>query len=359
MYFHGGDCLNTQRIQDLLLRWYSDHFRALPWRVDPTPYHVWISEIMLQQTRIEAVLPYYQRFIAALPNVASLASVAEDDLLKLWEGLGYYSRARNLQKAARIITERYNGELPQDYDLLLSLPGIGAYTAGAIASIAFNIAVPAVDGNVMRVLSRLHNDNTDVLSTEGKRRFSRLAADLVPPSQAGRFNQALMELGETVCLPNTAPRCAECPLNRECVGYQKGTATRLPTRIKSTRRRIEERRIAMVLTASRPPMVLLHRRPAEGLLAGLWELPNTLSDTAADALDASILAQCECIGDLPESKHLFSHIEWRMTGRLYRSKTLCDIPDNFALVTLAQLHGGYPLPSAFRAYTRLLETLLC
>ena len=343
----------------MLLRWYSNHFRTLPWRVDATPYHVWISEIMLQQTRIEAVLPYYYRFIDALPDIASLAAASEETLLKLWEGLGYYSRVRNLHKAARIVMERYNGELPPEYDALLSLPGIGEYTAGAIASIAFNIAVPAVDGNVMRVLARLYDDDTDVLSTLGKRRFMMLAQELLPQSAAGRFNQALMELGETLCLPNTTPRCQECPLKGECCAYQRGTAAQLPTRNKKTKRRIEQRNVALVIADAHPPMVLLHRREEHGLLAGLWELPNTLSENPLDSLDSGLQPLCAYVGELPESKHLFSHIEWRMHGHLYRMPTVASVPPNYALVKLSELKDIYPLPSAFRAYTKLLDTLLC
>lgn len=351
--------MNTECIQDLLSGWYTEHFRALPWRVDATPYHVWISEIMLQQTRIEAVLPYYSRFLAEAPDVAALASLPEDALMKLWEGLGYYSRARNLQKAARIIVEEYNGELPADYERLLSLPGIGEYTAGAIASIAFSISVPAVDGNVMRVLSRLTGDHTDVLSTAGKKRFTDLAWELVPEQDPGRFNQALMELGETVCLPNGAPQCALCPLQTECVAYRENIMDQLPVRVKKVKRRIENRSVLIVRTTDDVPSVLLHRRGEAGLLAGLWEFPNTTSANALDALDAALQPPCQLIDTLPESKHLFSHIEWHMTGYLFEMSTPSVLPENYAIVTLNDLINNYPIPSAFRAYTRLLDEILC
>ena len=307
--------LNTQRIRSLLLAWYSEHFRALPWRIDVTPYHVWISEIMLQQTRIEAVLPYYARFIDAIPDIQTLATVPESELLKLWEGLGYYSRARNLQKAARVVVDRYNGELPADYECLLSLPGVGEYTAGAIASIAFSIPVPAVDGNVMRVLSRLFGENTDVLSSAGKKLFTDLAWGLVPEQQPGRFNQALMELGEIICTPKGTPRCAECPLRTECRALAEQRVEELPVRIKKTKRRIEKRMVLLAkAVGGNELMVLLHRRENSGLLAGLWELPNTLSEDVLDALDPSLRGFCRYLGELPEGKHLFSHIEWQMTG---------------------------------------------
>jgi len=350
--------LDTERIRSLLSGWYSDHFRALPWRVDATPYHVWISEIMLQQTRIEAVLPYYHRFIDALPDVYALADVSTEALLKLWEGLGYYSRARNLQKAAKMIVEQYDGQMPSDYEEILTLPGIGAYTAGAIASIAFDIPVPAVDGNVMRVLARLTGDDTDVLSTQGKKRFSELAWELIPQSQVGRFNQALMELGETVCVPSGMPRCAECPLRSECIAYREGSTAHLPVRIKKTKRRIEHRSVAMVRLRGGEDAVLLHHRPDTGLLAGMWELPNTLSDHPLEALEASVRARCREIGELPEARHLFSHIEWRMTGRIYDMDEPVTLSDDYAWVTLSQLRNAFPLPGAFRVYARVIEQLL-
>ncbi len=350
--------LNTERIRHLLLGWYSDHFRSLPWRVDATPYHVWISEIMLQQTRIEAVLPYYHRFIDVLPNVYALADVSTEVLLKLWEGLGYYSRARNLQKAANIIVEKYDGQIPSDYEALLALPGIGAYTAGAIASIAFDTPVPAVDGNVMRVLARLTGDDTDVLSAQGKKRFLDLAWELVPQSNPGRFNQALMELGETVCVPSGAPHCTDCPLRSECVAFKNALTTVLPVRIKKTKRRIEGRNIAMVCLRGEEDAVLLHRRDDTGLLAGMWELPNILSEQPLAALPPYMQEHCSCIGELPDARHLFTHIEWRMTGRLYEVVEPVVLPDDYAWVTWSQLRNTFPLPSAFRVYSRILEQLL-
>lgn len=314
---------------------------------------------MLQQTRIEAALPYYTRFVGMVPDMAALAAVSEESLLKLWEGLGYYSRARNLQKAARVIMDRYEGKIPADYERLLTLPGVGPYTAGAIASIAFNIPAPAVDGNVMRVLARLTGDKTDVLSTEGKKRFTELAWDLISEQQPGRFNQALMELGETVCVPGGAPRCTVCPLRTECVAYNSETVSELPVRIKKTKRRIEERCVLFIKTASAKPTVLLHRREDSGLLAGLWELPNTVSKDPLDALDPSLRSLCRYVGVLPKSKHLFSHIEWRMTGYLYQMECPYTLPQGYAMADLIDIQERYPLPSAFRAYTRLFEEYLC
>lgn len=350
--------MNHSEIRKQLLDWYTVHYRPLPWRQEPTPYRVWVSEIMLQQTRIEAVMPYYRRFMDALPQVADLAAADPDTLMKLWEGLGYYSRARNLQKAAQQIVSEYGGQLPADYDLLLSLPGIGPYTAGAIASIAYHIPVPAVDGNVMRVLARLTGDRTDVMSAAGKRLFTDMAWQLVPENNPGRFNQALMELGETVCLPNTVPHCESCPLAALCVGYKEGTAAQLPVRITKRKRRIEQRTVAVVRIDSEPPRVLLRRRPPKGLLAGLWELPNELTGQSVAVLPNAIQNKCQFVKDLSAAKHLFSHIEWHMQGQLWTAPAGLSLPPNYEAVTLEELQTAFALPSAFGHYAALLGQLL-
>ena len=219
-----------ENISPALLDWFYKNRRSLPFREDPTPYHVWLSEVMLQQTRVSAVLPYYYRFLEELPDIPALAACGEEKLHKLWEGLGYYSRVRNLQKAAKLVCAQYGGELPADYDALRALPGIGDYTAGAIASISFGLPVPAVDGNVLRVLARLTADREDVLKPAAKKRLSALAAQMVPADRPGAYNQAIMELGETICLPNTAPDCSRCPLNDLCEANRLGCAAELPVR---------------------------------------------------------------------------------------------------------------------------------
>ena len=351
------DTITPQSLSHTLMTWYSSHWRELPWRQNPTAYRVWISEIMLQQTRIEAVLPYFSRFMAALPDVESLATVSEDKLLKLWEGLGYYSRAKNLQKAAKRIVCEYGGHLPADYDKLLALPGIGPYTAGAIASIAFSIPVPAVDGNVMRVLARLTGDATDVLSTAGKKRFTDLAWELVPEEEPGRFNQAIMELGETVCLPNTMPRCEACPWVAYCVANRQSTQTTLPVRSKKKPRRIEKRHVAVLITDESPARVVLHRRGDTGLLSGLWELPNTLT-AEDDELLTTLKNACKPVEDLPTAKHIFSHVEWHMTATHYRLPSHVPLPPDYTLATLDELQTHFALPSAFRAYLSVLPQLL-
>ena len=350
--------MDTKQISSLLLDWYYRHARSFPWRDEPTPYHVWISEIMLQQTRIEAALPYYRRFITALPDVSALASVSQEELLKLWEGLGYYSRARNLQKAAQIVVDCYGGELPADYDALLSLPGIGAYTAGAIASIAFGIPATAVDGNVMRVLSRLTGDPTDVLSTEGKRHFTALAEKLVPREDPGAFNQALMELGETVCLPNVLPKCTVCPIRDHCLAFTNNNPLDYPIRIKKVSRRIENRHVAIVVSRTEPPRVLLHKRKENGLLAGLWELPNTEEEDVLSCLPQMVRDRSSLVRSLPKGKHLFSHIEWRMEGQLFSVPSIFSLSEDFAWVDYSELISAFPLPGAFKVYKKLLKELL-
>ncbi len=350
--------MNTQELKccaAALMDWYTSHFRALPWRESLDPYRIWVSEIMLQQTRIEAVLPYYTRFMEVCPTVEVLAALPEERLMKLWEGLGYYSRARNLQKAARTIVAEYGGKLPSDYDKLLALSGIGDYTAGAIASIAFDIPVPAVDGNVMRVLSRLLNDNTDVLSSGAKRYFASIVRQMLPQQGAGRFNQALMELGETVCLPHSNPDCPGCPWLDKCLAYANHTVELLPRRAPKKPRRIEKRTVAVVVLVGEEPRILLHKRPSTGLLANLWELPNALTEEAI--LPVSITKHMQFAKDLHMAKHIFSHIEWHMNGKLYYMPHIA-LPDEYKAVTLRQLQNDYALPSAFRAYAAILPTLL-
>lgn len=348
---------NLKRCADALSGWYITHYRELPWRRTNDAYSVWISEIMLQQTRIEAVIPYYHRFMQACPDVFRLADIPEEQLLKLWEGLGYYSRARNLQKAARIIVDRYDGKLPADYERLLELPGIGDYTAGAIASIAYDIPVPAVDGNVMRVLARLTGDTTDVLSSGAKKHFADLVYQMLPNEHAGRFNQALMELGETVCLPKSSPDCASCPWQSECRAFADGLVANLPVRSKKKPRRIEERLVAVVCVAGDPPRVLLHKRPPEGLLANLWELPNALMTEEERLFPLEIQEQCRYVQELACAKHIFSHVEWRMSGRLYQMPHIA-LPNGYEAVTLRELQQQYALPGAFRTYAALLPQLL-
>lgn len=345
---------------DDLIAWYRADARPLPWRLASTPYRVWVSEVMLQQTRIEAVIPYFERFMAELPTVRDLADVADDRLMKLWEGLGYYSRARNLKKAAGQIVSLYGGELPADYDKLLALPGFGAYTAGAVASIAFGIPVPAVDGNVLRVVARLTADMSDVMQPAVKRQMTALVRECIPQEQPGIFNSALMELGERICLPNTVPRCTECPLAGICRGYADGVADKLPVRSGRRARRAEQMTVLVIRTVEQPSRVLLHRRAPSGLLAGMWELPHLpghcTQSEAADAVTA-LGGTAGATRPLGEGRHLFTHVEWQMTGIAVRTDAFVP-PDDYVWTTLSQLSEEYALPSAFRPYARLLPILL-
>ena len=212
--------IEKEEFQEKLLAWYKSGHRILPWRDDPTAYHVWISEIMLQQTRVEAVKPYYQRFMEVLPTVYDLKEISDEKLLKLWEGLGYYSRARNLKKAACKIVEEYDGKIPDTYEELISLPGIGDYTAGAILSIAYQKPYPALDGNVFRVLTRVFANPVDILSTKGKKEIRDLLLSILPTSDNSSFTQSLMELGAVVCIPSGEPHCHACPLKHMCIAHQ-------------------------------------------------------------------------------------------------------------------------------------------
>ena len=274
----------NQQLEQLpipLLEWYNEHKRDLPWRKSPTPYHVWVSEIMLQQTRVQAVLGYYERFLNACPTVLDLAQLPEEQLLKLWQGLGYYNRARSLQTAAKIIVNEHGGRFPADYDAIRALPGIGDYTAGAISSIAFGIPAPAVDGNVLRVVARITGDDTDITSTAMKHKVAEELKKIIPLKTPGDFNQALMELGATVCLPNGAPQCAKCPAASFCVAHQTDRTAQLPVKKAAKARRVEQRDVFLCIYNNK---VAIHRRPPRGLLAGLWVKAGTVSGTGLPAM---------------------------------------------------------------------------
>lgn len=336
-----------------LLAWYEANKRDLPWRRTTEAYPVWISEIMLQQTRVEAVRGYWTRFLEALPTVEALATVEEDRLLKLWEGLGYYSRARNLKRAAQQIMERFGGALPKDYAALLSLPGIGEYTAGAIASIAFGIPVPAVDGNVLRVMARLRDDASDILDPAVRRAVRQHLCEELPAERPGAFNQAMMELGATVCLPNGAPLCLVCPLQGLCTAHAALEECAYPVKAAKAQRRIQS---MTVFVLRRGDCVVLRKRPQTGLLAGLYEFPHVegylSGEEAADALRA-LTGLTAPLKHLCEAKHIFTHLEWRMTG--YGTELPdAPLPDGLLAVPLSRVGEECPIPSAFRAFTRTL-----
>lgn len=324
---------------DLLLDWYDQNKRTLPWRDSGDPYKVWVSEIMLQQTRVAAVIPHYLRFMEALPTIADLAAVDEERLDRLWQGLGYYSRARSLRRAAQLVTENFGGELPHTAAALLTLPGIGAYTAGAIASIAFDERTAAVDGNVLRIYLRLNNDPRDAAEPKLRTEIAfRLTKEL--PERAGDFNQALMDLGAMVCLPNAEPQCKSCPLRERCLAHAAGTARELPYRRSKQPRRTEERTVLVLRTDKG---VLLRCRPKTGLLAGLYELPNELGLLSVEqAVQAMTQLGLRPVSDLRfyKRRHIFTHIEWHM--QVYS----CDVSGE-PKAGLVPSDGSQALPTAF------------
>lgn len=338
-------------ITEPLLSWFRKNARVLPWREDATPYRVWVSEIMLQQTRVEAVKPYFQRFTEALPTIRDLAECEEERLLKLWEGLGYYNRVRNMQAAARMVMEEYQGQLPADYEELLKLKGIGHYTAGAIASIAYKIPVPAVDGNVLRVYARLCGDGGDISTPQMKKRVAQAVAQVIPVGAPGAFNQALMELGATVCLPNGAPLCERCPGRSLCAALAHGRTGELPVKAPKKPRRVEERTVWLIFWENR---AALRRRPGRGLLAGLWEFPSEPGDGplppqwGVEALSQQYAGQ---------ARHIFTHIEWHMTLRTVEAGSDA-LPEGWVWAGRAQLEEKYALPSAFEGALRAVNERL-
>lgn len=344
-----------RRMGEILTDWYQTAARDLPWRRSRNPYHIWLSEVMLQQTRVDTVIPYYERFLAALPDIPALAGADEELLHKLWEGLGYYSRVRNLQKAARQMTDQYGGQLPPSYDALLNLCGIGEYTAGAVASIAFGEAVPAVDGNVLRVMSRLLAAEGDILSPRVKKGFGGLLREEMPQDRPGDFNQAMMDLGATICLPNRAPRCEDCPVNALCLGAERGQQSAFPVKAPKARRQVQERTVLLILDEG--GRILLRKRPSEGLLAGLWEFPNLEGRLSREEVAAFLQARGIApvkLQTLREAKHIFTHLEWRMTGFLIRCGQV-TLKEGEALASNQERRERFPLPSAFDAYGKILD----
>ena len=339
------------RLPGALLPWYEKNRRDLPWRKDKDPYHIWISEIMLQQTRVEAVKGYYARFLEALPTVADLANADDEQLHKLWEGLGYYSRVRNLKKAANQIMQLHQGVLPATHAQISALAGIGPYTAGAICSIAYDLPTPAVDGNVLRVISRLTDDDTPIDQPAYRKAITaNLAA--VYPARAGDFTQALMELGATVCGPNRKPDCEHCPCKAFCLGFAHGTADTLPVKKAKAQRRTEEKTVFIL---SCDGCYGLRKRPEKGLLADLWEFPNIPGKT--EIKDA--IKMVEQLGVKPkeiirqvEKKHIFTHIEWHMSGIYMEVK---EQTDDLVWMDAAQIEREAALPTAFRQFWEEVE----
>ena len=332
----------------LLEAWFSKNARPLPWRKDRSPYAVLVSETMLQQTRIETVLGYFERFMKRFPDVAALASAPQDEVLKLWEGLGYYSRARNLQKAAQVCMQEYGGSIPQTASELKKLPGVGDYTAGAVASIAFGEAVPAVDGNVLRILVRLLADERSIMDKSVRREAAeRLTAVLRTRPHPGRFNEALMELGELICLPGGRPLCRRCPISDYCRALAAGTEQDLPNRGEMKPRRKEEKTVLILCCKGK---VALEKRPPKGLLAGLYGFPMLDGYWDEGELRSWLMSYGVPLSGterLADAIHVFTHVEWHMRGwRIHSREALPD----YIYADSNELESRYALPSAFRAY---------
>ncbi len=338
-----------------LINWFDSCARQMPWRTDTRPYYVWLSEIMLQQTRVEAVIPYFNRFIEEVPDIYTLAEISEEKLLKLWEGLGYYNRARNLKKAAMQIVQEYNGQLPKEMKELKKLSGIGSYTAGAIASIAYNEVAPVVDGNVLRVVSRVLASTADISLAKTKRQMEEDLLQVIPADRPGTYNQALMELGAMVCVPKGKPHCNECPLNKICLAYLEDLTDSIPYKAPKKKRKVEKKTVLVIECGEE---VVLNKRPSNGLLAGMYEFPNLEGHMSAIQVMKYMIDQSETsfhISLLERAVHVFSHIEWQMIGyrvKLYRKQS--KQPMNF--VKKDELETKYAIPTAFHIYKEALES---
>lgn len=339
-----------------LLEWYEKEKRSLPWREEATPYHVWVSEIMLQQTRVEAVKRYYERFLEKLPTIEALAKCEEETLLKLWEGLGYYNRVKNMQKAAKLLVEQYGGQMPSDYEKILELPGIGSYTAGAIASIAFGIKKPAVDGNVLRVLARQEEWEADIAKASTKKQAELILEEQIPEQFPGEFNQSLMELGATVCLPNGMPKCEKCPILSFCKSKKHDTIKKYPRKSGKIKRRIEKKTVLLIQNQRG---FAVRKRSNEGLLAGMYEFPNLDGFLSEKQILAYVEEQNLVpirIKKIEDAKHIFSHIEWQMQGySVLVEGTVKENKKEFLFINREEALQDYPIPSAFLAYKKYIE----
>ena len=324
--------MESSYLSNRLLHFYDTSKRILPWRDNKIPYYIWVSEIMLQQTRVETVIPYFNRFIKALPTISDLANVDEDSLLKLWEGLGYYNRARNLKKAAIKILEEFKGIMPESKEELESLPGIGPYTSGALLSIAYDKQVAAVDGNVLRVFSRFYQIEENIKNPKTKAIIKVLVEDSLPPFRNGDYNQAIMEVGATICIPNGRPLCETCPLKEECVAYKNNMQMEIPVKSKMKARRIEKKTIYIYKYKN---LFAIRKRPDTGLLASMYEFIN---------VDGHIK---EPLRKLANSKHIFSHIEWHMIAYIKE----VDIKNkDYIWVSKEEIEFKYSIPNAFKTY---------
>lgn len=338
---------NLQEITKPLVNWFQKEKRDLPWRHTSDSYKIWISEIMLQQTRVEAVKGYYERFLQALPTLEDLAKVKEDELLKLWEGLGYYSRAKNLKKCAELLIQNNLKELPHDYIELMKLPGIGPYAAGSIGSIAYQLKTPAIDGNVLRVMTRLHEDDRDILNSKVRKDYFEKLQKIMPDNTRD-FTESLMELGALICLPNGVPLCEKCPISFYCQSYKNQTIHKYPVKKKEVKRKIEEKTI---LILEYNGLYAIQKRPSKGLLASMYEFLNISSNLQESEvkkwLEDKKITDYQ-IEDFGSAKHIFSHIEWHMKG--YRIKCLSKNNLDLIWASKEELEKKYSIPNAYIKY---------
>lgn len=330
--------------QNKVLNWYDSNQRSLQWRDSRNPYHIWISEIMLQQTRVETVLPYYFRFIKQLPDIKSLASASEDMLYKLWEGLGYYSRVRNLKFAANQIMNEHNGEIPEDRKTLETLKGIGPYTSGAISSIAFGNRNAAVDGNVLRVFARFLTIKESIKDVSVKKDIKGKVEQLLPVDRVGDFNQALMEIGATVCVPNGQPKCEICPLNKMCKAYEQGIENEIPIKVKAKKVPIRKKTVLVIKWNN---LYAIEKRPDEGLLRSMYQFPLLEGHMSASEIKHSIFKDILSIKKLRNSVHKFSHLKWDMVAY---EITVKEKMKEYIFVSDEEIENNYSIPSAFKAY---------
>lgn len=343
---------DPEGFQQAVLSWYWSHRRSMPWRENPLPYYIWISEIMLQQTRVETVIPYFERFIRRYPDIPSLAASPEDELLKYWEGLGYYQRVRNLRTTALELVANHGGRLPETYGELLRLKGIGEYTAGAIASEAFGKKVAAVDGNVFRVMARLTGCEEDIRDRRVMNRLRERTEELLPDENTGDFNQGLIELGALICIPKGSPKCGICPVKRHCSAYERDIQDMIPLRSRNKDRRVEERTVLLFQWENR---FSVSRRKDGILLGGLYEIPNEegfYDQEEVLSLSENLGAQVISIEELKERKFLFTHIEWRLKGYLMKIR---EPHGDYIFETLEELKKNYTLATVFRGYLEEIE----
>ena len=336
-----------------IVTWFQKNKRDLPWRNHPDAYRVWVSEIMLQQTRVEAVKPYYERFLRELPTVKDLAEAKEDQLLKLWEGLGYYNRVRNMQKAAQQIMIDYQGQFPDTFEEIRSLKGIGNYTAGAISAFAFGLPKPAVDGNVLRVISRLMGSREDIMKQSVRSKIEEKLEHVIPEGAASDFDQGLIELGALVCVPNGEPKCTECPVAHLCEARKQGMIAEISVKSKGKARKMEDKTVLIFKDGEK---LAIQKRPSKGLLAGLYEFPNQeghLTMEEVTAYSKKIGLMPVRIKKLEDAKHIFSHIEWHMSGYEIIVDELEKTNEKaFLFIHPEEIEKKYSIPSAFEAYTR-------